>query len=313
MNCDYFTEDRSNIFMAGTDITVPSYFGAKPVSANLGHVQMHGWEFELNFTRTSLSGLTYWFNHSWTYAKDKIIARADPELKPDYQKQAGYQIGQPRETVNQSNHPLQTWNEIYNTVLGNSNTYVLPGDFACIDYNSDGVIDANDDIPYGYPSRPQFTYAPSAGISWKNLSASVRFYGVYNVEGEVGTYAGTFSNQFTILYPQDYENSWSPELGNTSGAIWPGIRYISSGMHGYLPISRAYLKLQHAEVGYNFTSPFFKRIGVTRFRIMLSGDNLFLWSKMTEDLDADRPTIQTNTRRTYPKMKRYNIGLSIGF
>ena len=313
VNFDYFTEDRSNIFMAGTDITVPAYFGAKPVSANLGQVQMHGWEFELNFTRTSLSGLTYWFNHSWTFAKDKIIARADPELKPEYQKQAGFQIGQPRETVNQTNHPMQTWNEIYNTVLGNSNTEVLPGDFACIDYNSDGVIDGNDAIPYGYPSRPQFTYAPSAGISWRNLSANVRFYGVYNVAGEVGTYAGTFSNQFTILYPLDYQNSWSPELGNTTGAIWPGIRFITSGMHGYIPTSRAYTKLQHAELGYNITAPFLKRMGVTRFRIMLSGDNLFLWSKMTEDLDADRPTVQTNTRRTYPKMKRYNVGLSIGF
>jgi TonB-linked SusC/RagA family outer membrane protein len=313
MSFDYFTEDRTNIFMQGTDIPVPAYFGAKPVAANLGRVKLHGWEFELNFTKTLPSGWTFFLNHSWTFAKDKIIERADPELKPDYQKQAGYQIGQPRQTVNQTDHPLQTWNEIYNTVLGNSNTYVLPGDFACVDYNSDGVVDGNDNIPYGYPSRPQFTYAPSAGVSWKNLSANVRFYGVYNVEGEVGTYAGTFSNQFSILYPQDYQNSWSPELGQTSDAIWPGIRYITSGFHGYIPTSRAYLKLQHAEIAYNLPADFLKKIGVSRLRILLGGDNLILWSKMTEDLDSDRPTVQTNTRRTYPKMRRYNLGLSIGF
>jgi TonB-linked SusC/RagA family outer membrane protein len=310
---DYFTEDRSNIFMSGTDITVPSYFGAKPVSANLGRVQMQGWEFELNFSKALTSKWTVWLNHSWTFAKDKIIDRADPELKPDYQKQAGYQIGQPRYQVNQTEHPLQTWNEIYNSVLGNSNSYVLPGDFACVDYNSDGVIDVNDNIPYGYPSRPQFTYAPSAGVSWKDLSANVRFYGVYNVEGEAGTYAGTYSNQFTILYPLDRENTWSPELNNTTGAIWPGIRFITSGMHGYIPTSRAYLKLQHAEIGYNLPASFIRKLGISRFRVLLFGDNLVLWSKMTEDLDADRPTIQTNTRRTYPKMKRFSLGLSIGF
>jgi hypothetical protein len=313
MNFDYFTENRTNIFMAGDDIHLPAYYGAKPVSANLGQVKMHGWEFELNFTKTTLSGVTFWLNHSWTFAKDKVIKRGDPELKPYYQKYAGYQIGQPRETVNQKTSPMQTWNEIYNTVLGNSNTEVLPGDFACIDYNSDGVVDSNDNIPYGYPSRPQFTYAPSAGMSWKNLSANVRFYGVYNVEGEVGTYSGTYSMQYTLLYPLDYQNSWSPELNQTTSAIWPGIRFQTSSFHGTIPTSRAYLKLQHAEIGYNITSPMIKKLGVTKLRILLSGDNLILWSKMAEDLDADRPTVQTNTRRTYPKMKRYSLGLSLAF
>jgi len=313
LNFDYFTEDRSNIFMSGADIVLPAYFGAKPVSANLGEVKMHGWEFELNFSKTTASGFNFWVNHSWTFAIDKIIARGDPELKPDYQKQAGYQIDQPRETVNQTGSPLLTWNDIYNTVMGNDNSQVLPGDMACVDYNSDGIIDQNDAIPYGYPSRPQFNYAPSAGVSYKNLSANVRFYGVYNVEGEAGTYAGTYSNQFSILFPRDLERSFSPELGLLSDAIQPGIRFITSSTHGFIPTSRAYLKLQHAEIGYNIAAPFVKKLGVNRFRITLSGDNLFLWSDMTEDLDADRPTVQTNTRRTYPKMKRYNLGISIGF
>lgn len=313
VNFDYFDEDRSNIFMSGSDIVLPAYFGAKPVSANLGRVKMHGWEFELNFTKTMANGLNFWFNHSWTYAKDIIIERGDPEIKPDYQKLAGYQIGQPRVSVNQTGHPMLTWNEIYNNVQGNNNSEVLPGDLAQVDYNSDGIIDQNDNIPYGYPSRPQFTYAPSAGVSFKNLSANVRFYGVYNVEGEAGTYAGTFSNQFSILYPRDLERSWSPEYGLTSDAIQPGIRYKTSAHSGYIPTSRAYLKLQHAEIGYNIMNNFVKKMGVSRLRVTLSGDNLALWSDMTEDLDADRPTVQTNTRRTYPKMRRYNIGLSLGF
>jgi TonB-linked SusC/RagA family outer membrane protein len=313
VNFDYFTEHRTEIFMVGTDIVVPAYFGASPVSANLGAVNMSGWEFELNLTLKTSWGLSYWINHSWTFAKDQILARGDPELKPAYQKQAGYQIGQPRETVNVSEHPMQTWNEIYNNTIGSDNTNLLPGDYAIVDYNSDGIIDSNDDIPYGYPQRPQYTYAPSAGASYKNLSANVRFYGVYNVEGEAGTYNGTFGYQFTTLWPRDMERGWSPELGNTLTATQPAIRFTTSGRSGYIPTSRAYLKLQHAEIGYDFRSQYLKRMGVSKFRIILSGDNLALWSDMTEDLDSDRPTTQTNTRRTYPKMKRYNLGLSLGF
>ena len=313
INFDYFTEKRTNIFMSGTNIVVPAYFGASPVSANLGAVEMHGWEFELNFSRTTSYRLTYWFNHSWTFAKDEVLQEGDPLLKPAYQKLAGYQIGQPRYSVNQTGHAMLTWNDIYNNVAGSTNTYRLPGDFAIVDYNSDGVIDLNDNIPYGYPSRPQFTYAPSAGISYKNWSANVRFYGVYNVEGEAGTYTGTYGNQFTILWPRDMERSWSPELDNTATATQPGLRFTTSSSSGYIPTSRAYTKLQHAEIGYNIDFPLLKKWGVTKCRILVSGDNLILWSDMTEDLDSDRPTSQTNTRRTYPKMRRYNIGLSLGF
>jgi len=314
INFDYFNEFRTNIFMVGTDIKVPPYFGALPVSANMGEVKMHGWEFELNFARTSPTGLSYWFNHSWTFAVDKIIKRGDPELKPFYLKEAGYQIGQPRHVINQSQQAMQTWNDIYNSALETDNTFLLPGDFAQVDYNGDGFIDSNDAIPYGYPPRPQFTYAPSAGISYKNLSANVRFYGVYNVEGEAGTYRGSFANQYSILNSWDYERAWSPEYGRTTTAIDPALRFLTSGTSGFIPTSRAYTKLQHAEIGYELGKfQLFRKMGVTRLRIMLSGDNLILWSKMTEDLDADRPTAQTNTRRTYPKMKRFNLGIRLGF
>jgi hypothetical protein len=209
---------------------------------------------------------------------------------------------------------MGSWNDVYCTVLETDNTYLLPGDFAQVDYNGDGFIDSNDAIPFGYPPRPQFSYAPSAGISYKNLSANVRFYGVYNVEGEAGTYRGSFANQYSILNSWDLERSWSPEYNLTTTAIEPALRYLTSSSSGFIPTSRAYAKLQHAEIGYEFSRyQLFRKMGVTRLRVLLSGDNLILWSKMTEDLDADRPTAQTNTRRTYPKMKRFNLGISLRF
>lgn len=317
---DYFTEDRTNIFVSSVDRAVPAFFGADPVSVNIGEVKVHGWEFELQFSRTSPRGLTYWFNHSWSFTIDKIIEKGDPILKPFYQKQAGYQIGEPRYPANQSVHPMLTWDDIYNAVTGTSNAYRLPGDFAQVDYNGDGIIDTNDDIPYGYPSRPQFNYAPSAGITYKNLSANVRFYGVYNVEGEAGIYGDpsigshrVFNSQQSIVFPLERDRSWSPEFNNTATSTYAAIRFVTNSQLVYIPTSRAYFKLQHAEIGYNVTSQFLKRMGVSRLRFLLSGENLILWSKMEEDFDAMRPTFQTHTRRMYPKFKRYSFGVSLAF
>ena len=310
---DYFMEKRTNIFVTGNERVIPDYIGVNPVSANIGEVDMHGWEFEAYFSNTSPRGLNYWFSYSIAYAKDKIIERGDPILKPSYQKQAGYQIDQPRVILNQSEHPILTWNDIYNTVQGITNSQLLPGDFARVDFNSDGIVDDNDDVPYGYPSRPQYSYAPAAGVSYKNLSLTTRFYGVFNIEGEVGTYRGAFANQYSVVYPWNMEYAWSPEFDNTASAINPGLRFNTSSTSGYVATTRAYLKLQHAEVAYDLKARWIEKVGLTRVRFIISGDNFILWAKMTEDLDADRPTVQTDTRRTYPKFRRYNFGINLNF
>ncbi len=310
---DYFTEKRTNIFVTGSERVIPDYIGVNPVSANIGEVDMKGWEFEAYLENTSPRGFNYWFSYSLAFAKDKIIERGDPALKPSYQKQAGYQIDQPREILNQSEHPMLTWNDIYNTVQGVTNSQLLPGDFARVDFNSDGIVDDNDAVPYGYPPRPQFSYAPAAGFNYKNFSVTTRFYGIFNIEGEVGTYRGAFANQYSVVYPWNREYAWSPEFDNTASAINPGLRFNSSSTSGYVATTRAYLKLQHAEIAYELKSPWIRKAGLSRVRFILSGDNFILWAKMTEDLDADRPTVQTDTRRTYPKFRRYNLGVNFNF
>ena len=310
---DYFTEERTNIFMTGYDRVLPQYIGVDPVSANLGQVNMHGWELDMHFSNTTAKGLNYWGSWAWSYTVDKIIARGDPPLTPDYQKQAGYQIDQPRKILNQQEHPILSWNEIYNNVQGTVNEQNLPGDFAMVDYNSDGVINENDNVPVGYPSRPQYTYAPAFGMNYKNFSTTARLYGVYNIEGSIGTYRSAFADQFSTVYPWSREKSWSPEFNNTSTAINNGLRWATKAKSGYVPISRAYLKLQHAEVAYDVRARWLSHAGLQSLKFMLSVDNIILWSNMYEDQDADRPTSQTSLRRTYPKMTRYTFGMNFIF
>lgn len=299
VNLDLWTEDRTNIFVTGSDIPVPDYFGAAPVSSNLGHVKAHGFELEINFSRTTPGGFNYWINHSWSYAKDKIIVRADAPLLPWYQKQAGFQIGQPRVSINQQNHPMQTWNDIYNAVGSSNNVQVLPGDFCTVDYNSDGMTDSNDNVPYGYPTRPQYEYSPSAGIAWKNLSANIRIYGVYNVQGSIGVYRSAFADQFNSVYSWNRKFAWSPEFNNLTTAINPGIRFMTSSRSGWIENPRSYTRIQHAEVAYVLANSWIRKIGVTNLKFILSGDNLALWTKSRtfDDFDAPQQTTEGNVRK----------------
>jgi hypothetical protein len=310
---DYFMEDRTDIFLTGTSRPVPNYFGADPVSANEGEVRVKGWEFETRLSRDFANGLNVWFAHSWAFVKDKVIEEGDPPLKPTYQKLAGYQINQPRVTLKQGEHSaIATWNDVYNTVGGSTNTYLLPGDFKRVDFNSDGLIDANDQAPYGYPSRPQYTYSPSMGIGYKNFTANVRFYGVYNIAGTTGQYTGSFTNSLSMLNQWDLDQRWSPENNFTTNAIDAQLRVATTSAGGYVATPRSYIRLETAELSYTIAGEWVKKMGLTNLRLILSGNNLFLWSKMYEDLDFGGPST-TDGRLTYPVLRRFNFGVSLNF
>jgi hypothetical protein len=316
---DYFIENRTKMFVPGNQIrNIPDYFGAEPGSANIGAVDVKGWEVEMMGKKTFGNGLYLWVSHAWAYSKDNIIESGDPKLSPAYQKQAGFQINQPRSQLNQSLAPMQSWNELYSGVLGTSNIITLPGDFRKIDYNSDGIIDGYDAVPFGFPSRPQYSYAPAVGGQYKGFSANMRFYGVYNVAGGSGLYMEAFREGYSIVFPWQQENAWNPDIGLTDNARMNALRYLTPGNLGSfggggIENPRSYFRLQSAEVGYTLPNDKTKKLGISNLRFKLSGNNIFLWSKMTDDLDAMPNPDSGAVQKAYPRLKRYSFGLSFNF
>jgi TonB-linked SusC/RagA family outer membrane protein len=79
---DYFMEDRDNILIAGSQRSVPDFYGTAPPDANSGQVEVKGYEFVLGLNYKFNSGIRTWLNYSLTDAKDKVIYREDPALRP---------------------------------------------------------------------------------------------------------------------------------------------------------------------------------------------------------------------------------------
>lgn len=305
VNFDYFWEDRTNIFVSGDQRIIPVYFGAPPVAGNIGQVKNHGWEIESEFSKTTSKGLKFFVALSWAFAKDIIIKRSDPELAPDYQKDAGYPIGQRRSLLNEN--IIQTWNDVYTGVLTQSNTYILPGDFRMIDFNSDGIISDDDAAPFGYPRRAQYSYSPKIGIDYKGFGLNLNFYGTYNTEGQNLTTEQYQAFQFNkdIVYPFTMNDAWSPELGILSNAKYSGLKFSSPKYGGPVFISRAAFRLKSAVIHYNLNSKFTKKIGISNLRFLINGENLFLWSDMLEDGDFDIGS------KVYPMLKRITFGVNL--
>lgn len=313
LNLDLFKDRRSDIFLTASSRTaIPGYYGDSPVAANLGKTRIKGYEMELSLKNTFSNGLYAYLNMNHTGAFDEIIYREDAPLLPDYQKQAGYPISQPRTTIDAGY--TNNWNEVYSaTGFATGNAGRVPGEYRIIDFNGDGTINASDAAPYSYPqSRPQHTYGFTFGGEYKGFSLMLQFYGVYNVTRQYDWMHAPFSNlQRTGPVFEAFTDSWTPDntdaryraiVVNMNGAVTPDQ---SGGT--WLYEDGSYLRLKTAEIGYTLQNVK-KILGLNSVRFYLNGNNLFFWTKMMDDYEDS-----SSSTLAYPLVRRFNLGVNVKF
>lgn len=204
---------------------------------------------------------------------------------------------------------MNSWDDVYSsTQLNTTDNQKLPGDQSLVDYNGDGIIDTNDNVPYGYSGTPQNTYNATIGFDWKGLSCFVQFYGVTNVTRQV--VLTSFSGKLDNAYEQG--SYWSPDNQNADTSLprWSssidgmtnGTRYMYDG---------SYIRLKNAEVAYTFTGNRMKKWGVRSLRLYLNGNNLWFWSRMPDDRESNSAATGWASQGAYPTVKRFNLGLKI--
>ncbi|WP_163713581.1 SusC/RagA family TonB-linked outer membrane protein [Mangrovibacterium lignilyticum] len=302
-SAEYFRDVRTDILIAGGDRSVPSYFGTTPATANLGEVHTRGYELQVRINKRLSNSLRLWADLSMTHAVNEIINRDDPQLYADYQKQAGYSIGQTRSYVDAGY--LNSYDALYGSPAYDANdANKLTGDYYIIDFNADGVVDSEDQVPYGYSSSPQNTYNATIGFEWKGFSAFAQFYGVNNVTR--GVSLTSFGSMLNTVYDQG--SWWSVDDLNADVTV---PRYVSS-TSGYSRGTQylydgSYVRLKNAEVAYTLTNGFVKRLGMSSLKLYLSGNNLWVWSKMPDDRESN--FAGSSNTGAYPTMKRYSFGV----
>lgn len=74
---DFFSENRTNILLAGGDRAIPGYYGATPPRANMGEVETKGYELELRWNKPFAIGV-YGVMCSTPAQKIKLSMRTIP-------------------------------------------------------------------------------------------------------------------------------------------------------------------------------------------------------------------------------------------
>lgn len=300
---DYFSEKRSDILINGNSRAVPGYFGGNAPTINKGKVNSSGYELDLRFNKQLTKDWRLWGNVAFTHAKSEVIEADDPLLKPEYQKKAGKGINQTYTYVDKGYY--NNWDELYgSTAHDEKDDARMPGNYIILDYDADGKITVNDQVPYGFTSIPQNTCNFQIGFDYKGFSAFVQFYGTNNVSRVVSleSLGGTRNTAYFegSYWTKDNQNANVPlpRWLTQKSAYTNGTRFLYDG---------SYLRLKYAEVAYTFSGEkWLKAVGLQSLKVFVNGNNLALWTDMPDDRESN-----TGGWSAYPTQRRFNLGLKI--
>lgn len=311
LNFDYFTEDRTDMLIAGSNRSVPVYYGFSPPPVNSGHVKSKGFEIELGFNKSINEDIAVWAKFSLTHTQNKVKFRDDPPLAETHMKAEGFRLGQNKRVLN-TGYFYNNWDEVWASAPTETNDLQkIPGYYDMVDYNGDGVISSSyDSAPVGYSEVPENTGSLTLGASYKGLSFTLQFVGANNCNRYIGWENYIYNTNVVYDHVSDY---WSKDNPYASSFLPRWQTYAENIGHYYL-YDASFIRLQNIELGYSFSNTgWVKKVGISNLRVFLNGNNLFFWSDLPDDRQTTYSGSGSATEGSYPSTKRINLGVELSF
>ncbi|WP_205702893.1 SusC/RagA family TonB-linked outer membrane protein [Botryobacter ruber] len=317
---EYFHEERSNILM--TRSSIPQTLGLQSIpKANVGKARSRSYELQLNYNEAIGNDIVISMRGNFTFARNIFKHYEEPAYNEPWLYKVGHSTSQQwgyiaerlfvdDEEVRSS--PTQAF--------GNQPT--LGGDIKFKDINGDGVITSLDQVPIGFPTRPEIVYGFGPAISYKNFDINFFMQGSARSSfwidpvatapfvDPVGNSNVRLQNQLLQAYA---DNHWSEENRDLY-ALWP--RLSANPMAGTNNAQRStwfmrdgsFLRLKQVEAGYTFPKRITDKFKMTNLRIYGTATNLLTFSKF-KLWDVE----MAGNGLGYPVQRVLNLGLMVGF
>lgn len=311
--------------------------GYPSATKNVGSVQNMGWEITVNAVPVEIKNFRWDMSFNIAFNDNKVLALAENQVamltnarfdqgytSPNYIAKVGYPIGMMYGYIYDGTYKAEEFDGgegSYTLKAGipyfSAETNTQPGYPKYRDLNGDGIIDSNDQtfIGNGTPKHTGgFTnnfsfYGVDMSIffQWSAgndiLNANKLFFENGNKNKELNMFAG-YANRYT----RDNPTSDIPCVANTSSNKVFSSRLIEDG---------SYLRLKTVSIGYTIPSQLTKKARINKFRIYVSGQNL--WT-LTRYSGYDPEVSVKNSALTpgldfsaYPRAMSFNMGVNVGF
>ncbi len=320
ISLDIFNEQRDNILIDRQTVPQINGFPGQLPPVNLGRMKNHGYEIELNYSKSINKDLGAMVKLNFNNAKNEVEFRDEPKRSADFAypyRQTGYSLGQ--QFGYEANGFWSSQDEINKSGLTFVGIQPRPGDLMFVDKNGDKIINDKDIAPIGYNSLPQYTYGAAFSVNYKSFDISVLLQGVAKVSNYFTGY-GVYENGNDLNLPNYRKrmlNAWTPERAAAGLPIeYPALSSSLSSssisvQNSFFNENTSYLRLKNAEIGYTLPIRWSKKIGSNKIRLYTNGLNIYTWKKM-HNVDYD-PELSRFGTLTYPILRVFNFGVNVVF
>nr|WP_152542092.1 TonB-dependent receptor [Pedobacter sp. V48] len=194
------------------------------------------------------------------------------------------------------------------------------GDLIYSDVNGDGIYGNSFDKQFANVStEPKYTFGLNLAASYKGFDFSMLWAastgmnylynqaGINNTVTRLGTGIGT-----NIADNSYYYNEANPgDPANRINGSLPRLKWLSDSQSNiastFWLYNASYLKLKNVQLGYTFAQGLIQKIGLSKLRVYVSGENLFMVTNYP-GLDPE-----AGINLSYPTMKQFAAGLMATF
>jgi len=315
---DYFIKTVDDLLFSPTlslYLGIPSY----PV-ANIGKTETKGYEISLSYGDDIAENISFNTTFNFTTAENlvKEIKNGDK-----YIWGSGYGIPYKNLTqFRQGESPGIFWGYKTNGIFQNqadvdkhaTQNNAQAGDIRFVDIDGNGKIDSSDRTKIGDPF-PDFTLGWNFALDVYDFDLSVFTYASVGNDIYRGYERGlNYTNKFASVL-----NRWKGEGTSTTEPRYSFIdandnsrvsdRYVEDG---------SYVKIKNIQLGYNFPSSTYSKLGLSSLRVYAQAKNAFTFTDYTgydpEISNGGGPVLDTGVDRgTYPSPRIISLGLNLKF
>jgi len=300
---------------------LPETSGFSSVFENIGRLQNKGVELTINTENIRSDNFSWNTSFNISFLKNRILnlgsSNDDIFLGPTFLSQFNLmRVGLPAGTF-WGYKVLGTWGTAETNEAAKYG--LLPGDLKIWDKNGDGKITADDKTVLG-KSTPDGYGTFSNTFKYKNFDFAVELqfdYGnqVMNLTRHSGQdRTGQANSYATVL------NAWTPTNQNTSIAEdRPAYVRYQTEIYSTKVEDGSFVRGKAVTLGYTFPKAATSKIGMSRLRLYLQAQNLFLITKYT-GYDPETSTYNGSSNFTqgiqfydYPKPRTFLFGVNASF
>ncbi|MBT8266841.1 MAG: TonB-dependent receptor [Bacteroidia bacterium] len=318
VTADYFKRTTEDLLFSPqvSGILGASSPGSAAPTINAGTVENKGFEFAIGYSDQVNDNFKFSVKYNLTSIDNEVLLVSAQGgfiaaggfgvgQDPPARMEAGFPIGYFRGFKTDGIFQNQAEVDSYPTL----NSQVQPGDLRFVDINNDGVINDDDKTNIGDPI-PDFTMGLNLTFDYKNFDFGA--YAFASVGNEiVRNYERNQPLTNRSIY---YLDRWTGEgTSNTFPRVTSGAN--SNGLFSdFFVEDGSFVRLQNVQLGYSFSEKALERMGFDKFRIYISGSNLFT---LTEYRGYD-PTTSTGEAigggidyGFYPNPRTFLLGINV--